>query len=333
MKKTSLIACIIFVLIAQPYASRVTVVAVGDIMLGRYIGKDLAQKGYIYPYTKVKDIISSADIAFANLECPISSRGKPEDKEYCFRANPRVIEGLNYAGFDVLSLANNHTMDYGEIALQDTIDLLRKNGILPVGSGKNLALARKPAIIRTKEIKIAFLAYNCTYPETFKTPKNRPGVSPGKIEIIKEDIKKAKKIADIVIVSFHWGVEYQEKPTKSQIRLAHQTIDAGADLIIGHHPHVLQGIEFYKEKPIFYSLGNFVFDQAFGNTQKGIIVKCVFKNKKLLKISCIPIIRTYGKYYPQIAQNKEKEEIKSLLLEISKCLTSNPKSLNDLCFE
>jgi len=335
MKKNSLILYLILsiICISSAAAEEVSVVACGDIMLGRYIGKDLAQKGYSYPYTKVKDIISSADIAFANLECPISLKGEPEDKEYCFRADPKVIKGLNYAGFDVLSLANNHTMDYGKIALQDTIDLLTKNGILSVGAGKNLEQARKPAIIKTKGMKIAFLAYDCTYPATCNAKKDRPGACPGKVEIIQEDISRIRKKVDIVIVSFHWGVEYQAKPAKTQIKLAHQTIDAGADLIIGHHPHVLQGIEFYKERPILYSLGNFIFDQTFGNTRKGIVINCVFKDKKLHSIIFIPIIRTYATYYPQIAREKEREEIISHFLEVSKSLNKEQENLSRLRFK
>lgn len=310
-----------------------SIVAVGDIMLGRYIGEDLSRRGYIHPYTEVKDIISSADIAFANLECPISLKGKPEDKKYCFRAHPKVIKGLKYAGFDILSLANNHTMDYGKIALQDTIGLLRKNGILSVGAGKKLKQARRPAIMKIKGIKTVFLAYNCTHPKTYNAQKNRPGVCPGKIGIIREDIDKARESANLIIVSFHWGHEYDEEPTSSQKKLAHETIDAGADLVIGHHPHVLQGVEVYKEKLIFYSLGNFIFDQTLGDINKAIIIKCFFRDKKLLRVTCIPIIRSYERYYPRIAPGGEKREIELRLLEISKYLNSNAENLNWLYFE
>ncbi len=335
IKRIFLIALILCLfLVSAAYPEDITLVAVGDIMLGRYIAKDLARKGYSFPYQKVQGILSSADVTFGNLECSISKRGKTTGKGYFFRASPEAAPGLARAGFDILSLANNHSMDYGALALQDTIEILNKNHILPIGAGKNLTEARKPIIIEVKKRKIAFLAYSFVYPETYWAGKDRAGTSPGKIEFICQDIKRAQRLSDLVIVSFHWGKEYSEVPSDYQIRIAHQAIDAGADLIIGHHPHVLQGIEFYKEKPILYSLGNFIFDQAFGNTRKGIILKCIFSDgNKLKTIIGIPISRTYATYYPQIAQEKEKEEIISHFLGVSKSLNKEQENLSRLRFK
>ncbi|MFW6130510.1 MAG: CapA family protein, partial [Atribacterota bacterium] len=186
-----------------------SVIAVGDIMLGRNIGKDMEKtsKSYCYPYKFIKNLISSSDIAFANLESPISSTGNPRPKKFCFCASTKSVEGLLFSGFDVFSGANNHMMDYGDEALNNTVDLLNKNNIPIVGAGKNLKQARKPAIFKIGENRIAFLAYDCTFRWTFAKDK-RPGTAPGRIKIIKQDIKKAKKISDIVLVSFHWGNEY-----------------------------------------------------------------------------------------------------------------------------
>jgi poly-gamma-glutamate synthesis protein (capsule biosynthesis protein) len=315
----------------QSYSSEVSIIAVGDIMLGRYVAKDLSDKDNNYPFEQIKELIQDADISFANLECTISSRGEKQEKEYCFRAEPKVVEGLKNVGFDILSLANNHIMDYGNDALFDTINLLNENGIFTVGAGENLDFSRKAVIIDCNDIKIAFLAYNCTYPETYNAQVDKPGACPGKIEIITEDIYRTKEKADIIIVSFHWGIEYEEYPEKWQIKLAHQTIDAGSELIIGHHPHVLQGFEIYNGKPIFYSLGNFIFDQNQNETQEGMAVKIVFQDEDNFTLYGFPII--CDSYYPRLAKGEEKDRIILHFLEISKKLNIVQQNLNLVLFK
>ncbi len=298
-------------------AEEISIVAVGDIMLSRFIGKDLANKGYNHAYEKIQGILSSGDVTFGNLECPISERGKSTHRGYLFRGNPDVVKGLVWAGFDVLSLANNHAMDYGTIALLDTIKILKANKIHTIGAGRNLKEARRPIIFRKKDLRVGFLAYCFVYMEHFCADEKRSGIVPGRMSLITEDIKKLKETANIVIVSFHWGKEYSIRPSDFQVKIAHQTIDAGADLIIGHHPHVLQAMEFYKDKPIFYSLGNFIFDQAFGDTPKSAILKCIFTLDGLKNINIIPVIRTYDTYYPQVAQGEDREEIISQILGLT----------------
>ena len=170
-------------------------------------------------------------------------------------------------------------LDYGETALLDTIDLLKKNGIAPVGAGRNSEIAGKPAIRYAGGTRTAFLAYNCTLPESYYAREKHSGVSSGEIIKIIRDIAGIRKKVDLIVVSFHWGKEYEEIPTKGQVKLAHRTINAGADLIIGHHPHVLQGIEFYRGGLIAYSLGNFVFDQKHGDTRKGMFLNIIYKDR------------------------------------------------------
>jgi poly-gamma-glutamate synthesis protein (capsule biosynthesis protein) len=235
--------------------------------------------------TNVRGMLRSADIAFANLECPLSTRGTPTPlkfnhkkrllhREWVFRASPEAATSLSNAGFDVVSLANNHMMDYGSTALSDTLNALRENGIAYAGAGKNSTAARRPAIVERNGIRVAFLSYvaantlpGTKYFEASTTEAGLPFVREDKDgepdvasrQMLREDIADAKKKADVVAVSFHWGQEFHSQPSAFQRHLAHHTVDAGADFIIGHHPHCLQGVESYKDKPIFYSLGNFVF--------------------------------------------------------------------------
>ncbi len=279
------------------------IVAVGDILLGRSV-KLRAEKQptrYIYPFEKSAEILKQGDIVFANLEESITSSQKgltPIDKggKYVLKNEPEAIEGIKYAGFNLFSLANNHILDYYEKGLLDTIDVLDKNGIVHAGAGKNLDEARQLKIIEKKGQKIGLLAYTdmawVTYkgnpPLSFIATKEKSGVAPTQLDYIKEDIEKARSEVDILIVSLHWGIEYTYEPTAKQIDLAHQIIDSGADMILGHHTHRFQSIEIYKDKPIFYSLGNFIFDQNNPENQQGFIMEMSIRDKNLVGLKGIP---------------------------------------------
>jgi len=277
---------------AKIRASRpVSIIFTGDMMLSRGVDYQMKKnKDFNYPFLKIADTVKSADIAFGNLEGPISSRGSNQGSIYSFRDDPKVAGGLRFAGFDILSLANNHILDWGTEALEDTISILKANNIEPVGAGKNYEEANKPIIKEVNGTKFAFLAYTNLLPASFTAAKNAAGISEFNQENIKKAVEGAKKNADIVIVSLHWGEEYAKSPSLWQKNLAHALIDSGADLIIGHHPHVVQGTEKYKTGWIAYSLGNFVFDQNFSEeTMKGLMVKAVFRNKKLTDFQQIKI--------------------------------------------
>jgi len=212
---------------------------------------------------KIFDYLSSADITFGNLETPITEGRHILNNEMVFRSNPDTVHVLKKAGFDILSLANNHTMNFDAKGLIDTINYLAKKDILSIGAGKNKIESNTPKYIIKNNIKFAFLAYNdiSFTPESYEATNNNPGISFMNIIDMEKSIKIAKENADYVIVSMHSGNEYVEKPNDIQVNFAHKAIDAGADLILGHHPHVVQTIEKYKGKYIFYSLGNFIFDQ------------------------------------------------------------------------
>ena len=211
------------------------------------------------------------------------------------------IEGLTAAGFDVLSLANNHMLDHTAAALVDTIDRLRAAGIGTAGAGRDYTEANAPHIEELSDgSKIAFLSYTNLMPESFSASAERPGISTPDVEVIKSTIIHLKSENDLVVLLWHWGEEYQPRSHPREQAIARELIDAGADLIVGHHPHVPQEIEQYKGTYIAYSLGNFIFDQYFSEeTMKGLTLKIKVKDK--LIISAEPInIQLTPTYQPYI---------------------------------
>jgi len=209
-----------------------------------------------YPFAKLK-WFSEADISMVNLENPITTRGSKVLKEFNFRMHPKYRQILLNGGVDIVTIANNHTLDYGAEGMYDTIHYLDSVGVKHVGGGRNLAEARRPVIIEVKGKKIGFLGYFGG--GWHSATEKRAGIAPRWENYVIEDVNKLRQEADFVVVNFHWGDEKQHYPNEQQKRLAHKTIEAGADLVIGHHPHVLQGIEKYKHGIIAYSLGNFIF--------------------------------------------------------------------------
>jgi len=258
-----------------------TILFVGDIMLSsnRGVGRQIKKENeYKYPFLRIVDFLRSADLTFGNLEGPISYRGKNGGSKYSFRGNPKVVEGLKYAGFDVLSIANNHIFDWGEDAFNDTIYVLKANGIDNVGGDINYEIANKPVIKNVFGTKVAFLAYSMVDYDigNFEAINDTPGKSSFYEEKLFKKIKELKTsgIADIVIVSFHWGKEYETRSDIKQQKVAYSLVDAGADMIVGHHPHVVQEVEKYKNSWIAYSLGNFIFDQNFSEeTMRGLMLE------------------------------------------------------------
>lgn len=258
---------------------------VGDVMLSRAVKKKMEEKNdFGYPARKVSDFFENADVVVTNLEGPMSERGTNIGSKYSFRADPRSIETLRLIKVSVASLANNHMWDYGKEALMDTVMILQSNGILSVGAGINWQSASEMKVIETKGTKIGFLSYTNLYPKTLEAGSSTAGISSFELERVKNDIKRIKDEhnVDILVVLFHWGEEYELKSNAFQRETAHALVDAGADLIVGHHPHVSQDIEEYKDKWIFYSLGNFIFDQYFSaKTMKGLVVETFLKDGKI----------------------------------------------------
>ncbi len=237
----------------------VTLRAVGDILLGGPMGELMARKGRGYPFAFMKPTLRSADIAFGNLECCISDRGSPIPKQYNFRASPRRTSVLAEVGFKMVSVANNHAWDFGREALSDTVNNVRRVGVQTVGAGTNRWEAHALQILTVRGVRVGFLAYLGLWPPLLPEAKNAPSLSMATVPVIRHEVRAARPLVDVLIVSLHDGKENSPTPNAHQKELARAAIDAGADLVIGHHPHVVELMERYHRKVICYSLGNFVF--------------------------------------------------------------------------
>lgn len=242
--------------------------AVGDIMLDRGLGYNLRQGHLAYPFAKVSHLFHAADIVVGNVESALGDVGEPAPKSYPFRAPPEAADALALAGFDVVSLANNHGMDYGPEALLQALELLTAVGVQPIGAGKNRAEAHAPYITEVNGLRVGFLAYVNVPVEArsgfdvkeWDASETSPGLAWGEVEIVAEGVTAVRDEVDLLIIILHSGYEYVEQPSDIQAALARAAIDAGADLVIGHHAHILQGIEYYNGGTIVYGLGNFAFE-------------------------------------------------------------------------
>lgn len=269
-----------------------TVVAVGDIMLAGSATDLLKEKGYAYPFQDphLAGIISTADIAFANLEHPITHRGQAcAGKQFTYRGSGASLIAIHLAGFDLLSLANNHIMDYGEEGLASTIRACKRLKLTYAGAGIRLDEARRMRVIKKNGVRYGLLAYSLTYPRAFSATDENAGTVYGKRKYLEQDIPRAAKEVDILIVSFHWGEELNPQPRAYQIELAHMAIDLGATIVLGHHPHIPQPIEIYRGAPIFYSLGNFAFGSRSVNTPFSFVAEIKFNGSKPTRVMLHPI--------------------------------------------
>lgn len=271
-----------------------TLIFTGDIMLERGVDFRNQRQGTgeaTYPFELIVETLSEADLTIGNLEGPISDKGVRVGSIYSFRMDPKYIDGLTFAGFDVLSLANNHMLDYTTAALTDTVERLRIAGIGTAGAGKNYEEANKPHIETLPDgTTIAFLSYTNLMPESFEAEATSPGLSDSDVEQIKNQIAILNTQYNILVLLWHWGDEYQIQSHPREQQIAHELIDAGADLIVGHHPHVAQEIEIYNGHTIAYSLGNFIFDQDFSEeTMKGLMLEVKIKEREIISAHPIEI--------------------------------------------
>ena len=276
---------------AQP-AQRTRILFTGDITLGRCIARralsaNVYTHNYNYPFDLVADDLRAADITVGSLDGSLSDESAPMPCSHSMNliGPARMAEGLQFAGFDVITIATNHIKDCGvkgfecdNKAMFDTIHALAASGIQPVGAGKDLNEARQPVIVEHGGIRFAFLGISQIEARVW-AGENTPGtapLAPEYIEQIKADIASAKKIADVVIVLPHWGVEYAPAPDDIQRVWAREFINAGASLVIGNHPHITQPRDVFSDKLAFYALGNFVFDQEQSFRRESIVVEMTF---------------------------------------------------------
>jgi len=255
---------------------------VGDIMMDRSIKIKVNREGggdYLFPFEYIKNTLQDADLLFGNLEGPISERGIRRGSMYSFRMAPQVAGALGTVGFDILSMANNHMGDYGHEAMEDTFMHLKNSQIQYVGAGYSETEALAPIVIEKKGLKIGFLAFSDVGPNWMQAGENTSGIAIAEENALTEAIMNARPLADVLVVSFHFGDEYKTHSNARQQHLARLSIDSGADIVVGHHPHVAEEIEMYNKGVIAYSLGNFIFDQAFSpDTKEALMLEVVYKN-------------------------------------------------------
>lgn len=323
----------------------VSFLAVGDVYLRR---PDPASA-----FRHFDGLFRSANLRFCNLEGPCSHLGTPTIGKYItIGMQPTVVPALKAVGFDLVAFANNHALDYGYEAFLDTLERLDAAGIARIGGGRDLAEARRPVILERNGLRVGCLAYAATIPWGYEAAEGRPGITPIRVQTYYEpryqimseqpgmparvvnvihpedlatlvsEVQQLKKEAHAVIVSFHWGVAFLPDPAPYQPELAHAVVEAGADLVLGHHPHVLQGVEVYRGVPIFYSLSNFVFDREnprFG--EETMLVLAEFGPDGLARTWAYPALLPRGGD-PRPADTGEGAAINSLLERLSAGMNS-----------
>ena len=262
--------------------------AVGDIMLARDVESCMARNGRGYPFAAMRPLLRSADVTFGNFECCASLRGQPIPKQFNFRARPADVRVLAENGFTIVSLANNHAWDYGRDALLDTVACVRKTGVRTVGAGANRTEAHRLVVVQKKGLRIGFLAYLGLIPALIPESETLPTLSMASVEAITREVQAARGQVDVLLVSLHAGQEGAAGPTPRQRSFAQAAIDAGADMVIGHHPHVRQPLVVYKGKPICYSLGNFVFSTA--GRGSGALLEATLERGHHITARLLPLI-------------------------------------------
>jgi len=266
----------------------------GDVMLSRHVARVAREKkDPAFPLRDLAPVLQAADIAFVNLESPFSDRGAVVQRGMIFKAEPEMIAALELAGVDVVSTANNHARDQGSHGVEFTLDWLQSHRIAVVGTGSSAEAAHAGVVIERNGIKFGFLAY--TYDQSNGNhPDTDDRVAVMDIARMRQDVAQLSSNgaarADVVIVSMHAGVEYSPKSNAQQVAFARAAIDAGASVVVGHHPHVTQPWERYGQGVIFYSLGNLVFDQFQRvETQHGALADVVFEGPRLARASLLPV--------------------------------------------
>ncbi len=263
----------------------------GSSHVAQSIALDLPRESqeFDFPFRLIGAELVRADLVFGNLECPLSVRGRPTKNDVCYRADPAFAKSLADANIKAVSFSNNHCMDYGESAFLDTLEALKLNGIRVVGAGRSLAEVCRPALFEIHGIKIAFFAFNNIGPETAYALPDESGVIPLNEVSISKTVGLIREQVDFVFASVHWGREELGPPSDEIVRLAHLLVDQGADAVLGHHSHVPGSIEIYNSKPIFYSLGNFIFGHTHSYWTDNVMAQFTLRPNRDFEVELIPI--------------------------------------------
>ncbi len=285
----------------------VTLIAGGDVLLDRGVARQIDKYHSVdWPFFGVRSLLQRADIAFANLECPLSSRGTQILKRVSFRADAKTVWGLRRAGFDRFNLANNHSFDCGSIGLLDTMRFLREAGLDWCGAGLDATQAHAARFQTVGGIRFAWLGF-CEWAPQQTADNKSAAIAVIEGQTMRAAIADARARADIVIVAFHWGIEYSSRPTQRQIAWAREVASCGADLVLGAHPHVVQGFEIVPLAPhhrrtlIAYSLGNLVFDAPRAFDRRGretVLLRCAFTRAGIQSAQLIPLVMQNARPLP-----------------------------------
>lgn len=286
-------------------------IAVGDVMLDRGVAAVIAAEGPAYPFSGVGERLCAADLAIGNLECPLSATGDRLPKPIAFRGDPALAPALAAAGFDIMNLANNHAVDCGRGALMGTIAHLRRANIRACGAGRDRAEAEAPVVLSAGGLRVAFLGFT-EFMEGTRPYDHVPTIGLARAEAIAAAVRRARSGADCVVVSLHAGEEYDAFPSPLQRSFALAAAGAGADLVLGHHPHVLQGLEWVPRagrRPalVIHSLGNFIFDQQRPGTAESIMLQCRLDRGGVTAADALPVV--IQRCRPRAASADEGREI------------------------
>lgn len=277
-----------------------TLVVVGDMEIDRPEPRNT--------FSKVASYLKAADIRFGGLEASMSHLGEAATGKIVMRHSPEMIQGYLEGGFDALAFASNHCMDYGIEPFVETMELLERNGIAYSGAGRNIQEARTPAVLERGGVRYGFLSYVLELPLGWGANPAKPGVAPIRqdalygppyvneedLEAMIADIERARPRVDFLLASFHWGASQSRTLTLSQQAVAHAAVEAGVDIVVGHHPHILQGVEVFRGRPIFYALGNFVLDHDhpmfLPTARESICLKLTLRGGALNRVKIAPVV-------------------------------------------
>jgi poly-gamma-glutamate capsule biosynthesis protein CapA/YwtB (metallophosphatase superfamily) len=300
--------------------SVIRLAAVGDVMLARGVGRHFAEAPADFTTGGVHDVLRTYDIVCANLENPVGTSGRPcpgQDPNVTFRAHPDTLDVLVSMGVKVVSLGNNHMLDYGEPALIETLEHLDRRGIGWVGAGRNYDEANRPLLMEVNGQRLAFLSHAFIYSVNSRMAgRGRPGISDHRPSRIVNQVRALKRAGHQVIVMMHWGYEYCFYPLPYQMRAARRMIDAGASLVLGHGPHYPQGIEDYRTGQIVYSLGNFIFDEPHKYANRSFIYAADMDASGGLKHrEVLPV--HLQRHVPTLVEGAEKRRLSRLVENLS----------------
>ena len=294
-----------------------SLIAVGDIMLAGRTKKVIAEHGADYPFEAVLPIFKRSPIVLGNLEGPFATKTLREERNFSYAVNPRLATSLTRAGINVVTLANNHLLDCGRTGVRETLDALALAGVASVGAGVNKKAAHEPVILQADHLRIGLLGYY--WNRRTAATRDLPGSAMDPPEVLEADISGLRTKVDRVVITFHWGVPYEREPSTEDRAKARFAIDCGADAVIGHHPHIIQPFEIYRDCPIFYSIGNFAFGSGNSHAE-GLLVGLRFEESQTV-VYAYPL---YAKnrdqrvhYQPKVLRGKGAEQVLYRLVEIS----------------